>query len=102
MTCGIHTGDIGTQFRVTVQDCNSTAIDLSTASSKSIIFKKPNGTSLTKSASFLTDGSDGIITYTSESDDLDTVGSWKIQAHVVFPSGEWRSEFKSFKVHRNL
>jgi hypothetical protein len=102
MTCGIHEGDIGTQFRVTVQDCNGTAIDISAATTTTIIFKKPDGSTLSKAASFVTDGSDGLIQYTSASGDLNTVGSWKIQSFVVTPSGQWHSEFESFKVHRNL
>jgi hypothetical protein len=102
MTCGIHVGDIGTQFRVTVQDCNSTAINISDATETYIIFKKPDGSTVTKTATFLTDGSDGKIRYTAASGDLDTVGSWKIQSYIVTPSGSWHSEFETFKVLRNL
>lgn len=102
MACGIHVGDVGTQFRVTVQDCNSTVIDISDATTTEIIFKKPNGDTITQTAYFLTDGSDGIIRYIAASGDLDTTGSWKIQSHIITPSGEWNSEFKTFKVHRNL
>ena len=102
MTCGIHIGDTGTQFRVTVHDCNSVAVDISDATAKTIIFKKPDGSTLTKPASFITDGSDGLIKYTAVSGDLDAIGAWKIQAHVVTPSGEWSSSFDTFKVLRNL
>lgn len=102
MTCGIHLGDTGTQFRVTVQDCDETVIDISDATTTEIIFKKPTGDTVTKLASFYTDGTDGIIKYTAVSGDIDTVGSWKIQSHIITPSGEWNSEFKSFKVLRNL
>jgi len=102
MACGIHLGDTGTQLRVTIQDCNSTAIDISDATTTEIILKKPDGTTVHKTAYFLTDGVDGKIRYTAASGDFDLVGSWKIQGYIVTPSGEWSSEFESFKVHRNL
>jgi len=102
MTCGIHEGDIGTQIRVTIQDRNSTAINISDATATYIIFKKPDGSTVTKTAAFLTDGIDGKIRYTSVSGDFNTVGSWKIQGYIITPSGSWHSEFESFKVLRNL
>lgn len=102
MSCGIHLGDIGTSFRISILDCNSNAIDISNASTKQIIFKKPGGGSLTKTASFVTDGTDGLLEYNTISGDLDEVGTWKIQAYVVAPNGSWRTNFSSFKVHRNL
>jgi hypothetical protein len=102
MSCEIHVNDIGTIFRVTVQDCNSTVVDVSMALDKTITLKKPNGTVLTKDAGFYTDGTDGQIQYTAVSGDLDMAGSWKLQAHITTPSGSWSSDFHTFKVARNL
>jgi len=98
----IHKSDIGTLFKVTIKD-GDTAVDISSASvTKQIVFRKPSGTLLTKAASFFTDGTDGILTYTSISGDLNEIGSWKLQAYVVLGSNEFRSDLASFKVHRNL
>ncbi len=98
----IHFGDIGTVFKVTIKD-DSTVVDISTASTKQIVLKKPSGEKLTKTANFLTDGSDGIITYTTISGDLDEAGMWKIQGYIVLSGGNtFYTDINAFKVYRNL
>ena len=102
MTCGIHQDDIGTEIKVQFVDCSEVPIDISLASTIQIVLKKPSGASLTKNATFLTDGTDGIIYYTIIAGDLDEVGTWKIQGIVTIGSYIWHSNFESFKVLRNL
>lgn len=97
----IHQNDIGTQFRCTIKD-DTTPVDLSSASSLQLIFTKPTGAQLTKTAFLYTDGTDGIIYYNTVSGDLNEVGQWKIQARIVFSTGTWKSDIKRFKCHRNL
>ena len=97
----IHMSDIGTKFKITVLDGSST-VDVSSASTKQLIFKKPGGTKLTKTASFFTDGTDGIITYDTVSGDLDEDGMWKVQGYVVITGGSFHTDIDRFKVHRNL
>ncbi len=94
----IHQGDIGTIFRITVYDGSST-VDVSGATSKEILFLKPDATTLTKTAAFYTDGTDGIIQYTTITGDLDTVGGWQLQAKVTLPTGTWTSCKQKFKVN---
>ena len=101
MACEIHLNDIGTEFRITIIDCASAAIDISSATSLNMIFKKPSGTTVTQTATAY-DATNGILTYTTVDGDLTEIGTWKIQAQVVATNGTWKSEFKSFKVHRNL
>ncbi len=104
MTCSteeIHLGDIGTIFEITLKDCDE-VVDLSGATSKLIIFKKPDKIVVTQTASFSTDGTDGIIQYATVLDDLDQTGFWYIQANVTLPSGTWSSEITRFKVYKNL
>ena len=55
----IHKNDIGTVFKVTIKD-GSSAVDISTSTTKQLIFKKPSGQKLEANASYYTDGSDGI------------------------------------------
>lgn len=102
----LHIGDIGTVIKVTVQDkdanCVLTALDVSTATTREFIFKKPSGDKLTVTATFTTDGTDGQIEYATVDGDLDEVGEWKIQVYIVLPGGSWRSEIGSFKVSKNL
>lgn len=97
----IRIGDIGTIIRATVKD-GTTAVNISTATVKTIILEKPDGTNLEKEASFYTDGVDGIIQYTTILGDLSTSGIWKLQGLVTMPSGTWRTTIESFTVYDNL
>jgi len=97
----IHTYDIGTVFEVTLLDTD-VVVDIALATTKEIIFLKPSGTSVTKTAEFKTTGSDGIIQYTTILDDLNEVGGWKIQAKVTLPTGTWSSDISKFKVYSNI
>lgn len=97
-----HISNVGTEIRITILDNNDAAIDISNADALSITFKKPDGTTLSKTGSFYTTGVDGIIKCTMASGDLNTIGTWKIQAIITVGANVWYSNFKSFKVHRNL
>ena len=97
----IHLNDIGTQFLLTIKD-GSSAVDVSTASTKQIIIKKPSGTKITATATFSTDGSDGKIYYSTVADDLDETGSYKLQGKVIISDGTFYTDITTFKVHRNL
>lgn len=97
----IHVGDIGTILRVTITD-DDTAVDISTATTKTIFLKKPDDTKLTKTAVFYSDGSDGIIQYVTIDGDLDAAGWWKIQAYVKMGTNEWYTNWEAFEVHDNL
>ena len=58
----IHMNDVGTKFLVTVTD-GTTAVDISSATTKQLIFQKPSGTKLTKATAFTSDGTDGKMQY---------------------------------------
>lgn len=101
----VHLDDIGTVFIITINECTngvSTVLDISAASTMELSFKKPSGVVDIHSAVFVTDGTDGQISYTIQSGDLDEVGEWKIQARLVFAGGTWRSDVGSFRVYSNL
>ena len=102
----LHVGDIGTIVRATVNDTDSagaaSVFNVSGALTKQLVFRKPDGIKLTKDAEFTTNGTDGKIQYTTLSGDLDTAGSWNLQAYIVTPSGTWYSSVGSFKVYENL
>lgn len=103
MSCStdVRVGDIGISFKVTIEDCGS-AVDVSSASTKQILLYKPDGTVLTKSASFFTSGVDGIIKYDTVSGDLDIAGFWRIEAYVILGSSEYYSEIERFRVYNHL
>lgn len=101
MSNEIRQYDIGVQFILTITE-DSSALDISLATTKEIIIQTPSGTSTTYTATFLTDGTDGKIYYTSVDGDLDNIGQHKIQAKVVLSGGTYKSTIEKFKVKANL
>lgn len=98
----IHVDDIGTIFTATIKDENDTIVDVSGATTKQLIFKKPDDTILTRTASFVNTGTDGKIKYVAVAGDLDMHGSWFLQAYVDLGSTELRSDIHKFTVYTNL
>lgn len=101
MASEIHVNDIGTQFIVTVKD-DGAVVDISSATSLVIIFKKPDQTTSNKTATLYTDGTDGKMTYSTVSGDLNQAGNYKIQGKVTLSGGVYYTSIGSFKVHCNL
>ena len=97
----IHMNDVGTKFLVTVTDGTS-AVDISSATTKQLIFQKPSGTKLTKATAFTSDGTYVKMQYSIASDDFDEAGSYKLQGKVVISDGTFYTDIHTFKVHRNL
>lgn len=97
----IHVGDEGVQFKIALLDCEA-VVDVSSATVKQIIFRNPDCSIVTKTASFYTDGTDGIIYYTTVAGDLDIPGVWQIQAYVETSSGKYHSSKTTFIVYENL
>jgi hypothetical protein len=101
VTQEIHKNDIGVKFEATFKD-GSTVIDISNASVKQLIFEKTDGTTVTQTANFLTDGSDGIIYYTTILGDLDQSGDWQVQGYIEMSTGKWHSDIYAFTVYSNV
>lgn len=99
----IHKDDIGTEFLLTVKD-GTLPVDISSATTIEILFQKPGTPAviLTKVAAFKTTGVDGKITYTTLAGDLDTVGLWRYQAHVIFSGKDMKSSKNTFHVYDNV
>lgn len=98
----IHQNDIGVVFEFTVKDQDGSAINISSATVKKFIFDKPDGTNVEKTPSFQTDGSDGVLIYTTVANDLDQIGLWRIQTYVEISSGKFSSDITGFRVYPNL
>lgn len=97
----IHLNDVGTILEITLYD-NGSVVDISSATTKQFLFRKPDEVVLTKTAVFTTNGTDGKLRYTTQSGDIDTEGYWEFQAYIVTPSGSWSSEVVSFAVLPNI
>lgn len=101
MACEIHVGNI-TQFKITVATCDETPINLSTATTMDFLLQKPDGSLLIRAGGFYTDGTDGIVVYTTTTSDLDQQGSWRYQLHLIYDSNEQYTNIVKFKVFANL
>ena len=102
MASEIHQDDVGTRFLMTVKDDGST-VNISGATIKQVIFKKPSDTIVYRSASGVNDQmSSGIMLYDTWAGDLDAAGHYKLQAKVALPSGTYYTDIHTFKVHCNL
>jgi hypothetical protein len=78
----VFVGDIGTALRLTITESGS-ALDVSGVGTAYIKLRKPNGQLLTKTASFVSGGTDGRIQYVTQANDLDEPGRWRIQAYLT-------------------
>lgn len=101
LTDKVFVQDIGTIFRTTVKE-DGTAVDISTATTKQIIFQPPSGVAVAQTAVFFTDGSDGIMQYVTVADDLNIGGIWRLQGFVVLPTWQGHGDQVEFKVYDNL
>lgn len=104
-----YMNDWGHLLKLTITEDDAT-VDISTATAKEIILKSPSGVSKTRTASFYTDGTDGILTYTTidavvgppaVTADIDEVGEWEIQARVTFSSGKFHTTTAKFVVQNH-
>ena len=102
----IFIGDVGTVFRLTIQEDVNTVtspIDISTQTAMSFIFVKPDGSSFTRTPVFTNTGEDGQIEYVILTGELDQAGTWQLQAEVTLPTGgPFRTEIIKFIVQEKL
>lgn len=99
-----HIGDLGTVFECTIKNQDAAVVDVSAATTLQIVFQKPTGIGVAKTAVFVTTGTDGKIKYTTTvASDLDTAGHWRLQGRVTLSATqEWRSDIHEFEVEANL
>lgn len=101
MAAEIHVDNTGTVFQFQVLDQDSAAVPLGGHTTQ-MVFSRPDSTRLVVSPSFLTDGSDGYIRYSTISGDLNQAGMWRVQVVVFSGSATWYSNTLSFKVFPNI
>jgi len=80
----IVNGDYGQVAKITFYDVDTNAAaDISGyASTIQMIFTDPDGTETEKTATFDTDGTDGVIKYTIETGLFNQSGHWKVRGRV--------------------
>ncbi|WP_299077914.1 hypothetical protein [uncultured Paraglaciecola sp.] len=73
MSDKISSRDIGTDLQVTFKE-EGAIVDISAATAVEIELTKPDGTKVVRTASLLTDGTDGIAHYATTDGDRETSG----------------------------
>lgn len=95
----LYEGAVGVVIEYTVLDSSGQPLNISAASSKKLIFRKPDRVILEKNADFVTDGSDGKLKYTTVEGDLVPHGNWRAQADIIVPGVvDGRTEVEVFDV----
>lgn len=102
--------DIGTIFECEIKNLVNaelpSVLDISGATEKLVIFKKPDGTEAEYPGEFSTDGEDGKLRYTTATasvlvltDQTATVEIWEYYGWIKYPGGERRSSSVKFKLY---
>ena len=98
----IQIGATNLAIKLLVKEGND-ALNISSASTRTIIIEKPDSTLISASADFFTDGRDGIIYYrTSGSMDLNQAGEYNAQAYLVMTGFTGYTTPVTFTVYENL
>lgn len=101
MSADIFVGDVGTEFTLTLFKEDGSICSLATAGTKEMYFKPPTGSTVIKTAAFVTDGTDGKIKVTM-GNDFTLPGDWLVQAHIIDGGTENFSSTKTFTVKAHL
>ena len=98
----IYVNTIGLVFRFQIVDQDDAIVNISSATTKTLKLQKPNGTVVTKITSFVTDGTDGLLQYTTIANDLDTAGLWKRQIQLSITGFSGHAVESEFRVESSL
>ena len=95
-------GDVNTELIVQFLDGTGAVIDISTASVKQIVLKRPavGGTHavLVKTASLYTDGTDGKAVYRTVTGDFSVAGFYEIEGYAEIGANEFTTAGEQFPV----
>lgn len=89
--------DTGTAIDCTISDENG-IIDLTGHTLLQLIIVKPDGVTLTKTATQHGAASAGTLRYITQAGDLSVKGAYELRGRVVFPSGSWTTQLERFNV----
>ena len=94
----IFVGQYGEVLTLTVVDSTGTAVDISGYDgTKQVLVTSPDGQkTVTWTASFATDGTDGALTITPATGEIDRAGSWKGQIKMANAGATVRAYSKIF------
>lgn len=85
-TLNMKKDDLEPKFIATLYNADGTVVDLTSASSVSLIVKQQGGAKYFKSAGAFENRSGGIVSYTWASGNTDTVGNFQMEWEVIWPT----------------
>ena len=96
----IIAGDYGQVGKLTFidVDTNAAANISSYTTTIQMLFTSPTGVTTTKTATFDSDGTDGVIKYTLTNTDITVGGNWKVRGRVAGAASRLTTEEHSFLV----
>lgn len=99
MSCEIVLGDWGHEIQVELVECNDDGsdggfLDVSTAISVELLMTKPDPakTVVVKVMSNVTNGTNGLVKYITETGLIDTLGIWKLKVRTTFADGRFTTQ----------
>ena len=108
----LQAGVVGAVIRVTcvepqtalqkAQGAARVPVDISATTVKELIFRKPDGSTVTKTAVFTTNGEDGALEWVTTSGDIEPWGTYIVQPNIAIPGFTGRGQRVQFPVHKNL
>lgn len=87
--------DFGIDIRLALTDDEGQPYDVTGVTTKQLIFTKPGGDILTKTA--VQDGVN-VLAYTTEDGDIDEAGVWTVYARIAGTGYDIRTALASFEV----
>lgn len=97
----VMSGQYGLALTLTVTE-NGVAKNISTYTTRTLRYRKPDGSTVDVSMSFVTDGSDGQVTYTFPAGTLDDAGQYSGQLFLIKTSVRLPSSKFTFTVNPSL
>lgn len=77
---------------------NFTPMNITGLTAANVFIIKPSGTIFAGSGTVFTDGTDGILLYSTVANDLDEAGLYELQGKIFTPSGDFYSDVSYFQV----
>ena len=94
-------GDVGVKMYFYIQDTTGTLVDLTDASSVSLLIRKPNNQVISRQLT-ITNPSRGEVYYLTDGQDFDVVGTYQLQIKIVFSNSVFYTKVFPEKVDDSL
>ena len=82
----VQLGAVGVHLKFPITDQDNKPLDVSQATTLNLVFKKPDGSIVVKTAALVNTGTDGLVEYVTEAGFLDQVKTWRVQCEIVDPN----------------